>query len=365
MIARATTKKRRVGSGVDKRKKQQRNWEKRERIRIARQDAKSGAQKQKTSGASDTSSGVTASATSLSKSASARRREKRKRAAIQSSQTPPTAMHPAAAATASSAAASSAASAHLLPLSPPPSHSPPAFSPPSWQLLYDPDAIDAQLRPMLCEKVLGIDVEWRPTFVSGQPPNRVALVQVSSSTRCVLVPVRHLRRVPPCLAQLLASEQIWKVGCGVGEDARKLEQDYKLECRSTLEIGEVRKLEPKPKRKSAKPAEPEPRSRASNPSANASDPSRTSSLTSTVDRHCTLVPSRSQVAMRLQYAEGVCFPALAVDERVRPGLAGLALACGYQLSKPKSISRSNWERRPLTPQQQRSARHRPHTQARV
>jgi hypothetical protein len=92
---------------------------------------------------------------------------------------------------------------------------------------------------------------------------------------------------------------VWKVGCGVAEDALKLQSDCGLSCHPILEIG--------------------------------------------------------RVATRLQTCEGFVFPALSPGEKVRPGLAGLALACGYELTKPKSVSRSNWERRPLTAQQQRYA----------
>ena len=175
----------------------------------------------------------------------------------------------------------------------------PTFSPPPWELRYDVDGIETQLRALLGEPVLGVDIEWRPTFVSGAPPNRVALVQLSSRTRCVLVPVRHLPRLPPSLSTLLGDARVWKVGCGVAEDARKLLADCGLACAPTLEIGAVGK--------------------------------------------------------RLQAAEGLAFPALPPDEAVRPGLAGLCRACGQELAKPKSVTRSNWERRPLTPQQQRYA----------
>ena len=175
----------------------------------------------------------------------------------------------------------------------------PAFAPPKWSLLYKAHEIEAQLQPLMGETVLGIDIEWKPNFRPGRAENRVALLQLASATRCVLVPIKHLPALPPSLATLLGSPHIWKVGCGVGGDAVKLAADCGLACHATLEIGEV--------------------------------------------------------ATRLQAAEGLTFPALADDERVRPGLAGLSLACGHELAKPKAISRSNWEARPLSARQQQYA----------
>ena len=175
----------------------------------------------------------------------------------------------------------------------------PRFTVPPWELTYNVDQIEQQLQPLLREPLIGLDIEWRPTFISGQNPHRVALIQLSSFTTCVLVPVKHLFRLPPSLERLLGSHSIWKVGCGVTEDARKLQLDLGVTCHATLEIGEVATL--------------------------------------------------------LQGCAGLVFPSLADDEKVRPGLRGLALACGYDLAKPKSVTRSNWERRPLTAAQQRYA----------
>lgn len=153
---------------------------------------------------------------------------------------------------------------------------------------------------MLQESAVGLDIEWRPTFVAGRAPNPVALLQLSTRSRVVLIPVHHLRKpLPPSLAMLLSSPTVWKLGCGVGEDATKLLRDCGLSCSPTLEVGDV--------------------------------------------------------ALRLQHEERVAFPHLPEDERLRPGLRGLALACGYDLEKPKRLSRSNWEKRPLTPEQQRYA----------
>lgn len=175
----------------------------------------------------------------------------------------------------------------------------PAFTPPSWDLLYNIDELERRLQPLLGEPAIGVDIEWRPTFVAGKPPNPVALLQLSSMSRCVLIPVRHLRHFPPSLATILSSPRIWKIGCGVEADAKKLLSDCALECTPTFEVGNV--------------------------------------------------------AQRLQRQGQLRFPGLADGEEVRPGLRGLALACGYDLEKPKRLSRSNWEMRPLSAQQQRYA----------
>ena len=197
---------------------------------------------------------------------------------------------------ASDAAASSTASKAL----PRPAALVPAFEPPPWDLLYDANALELRVQPLLSEVAIGIDIEWRPHFVAGRPQNPVALLQLSSRTRCVLVPIKHLRKpLPPSIGQLLASPRVWKLGCGVTDDAKKLLADCGLPCTPTLEVGTV--------------------------------------------------------AVRLEREEGLRFPGLAEGESVRPGLRSLALACGFDLEKPKRLSRSNWERRPLASDQQKYA----------
>ena len=54
----------------------------------------------------------------------------------------------------------------------------PAFEPPSWELLYDPAAVERRVQPLLSEPAIGIDIEWRPTFVAGKGQNPVALLQL-------------------------------------------------------------------------------------------------------------------------------------------------------------------------------------------
>ena len=179
----------------------------------------------------------------------------------------------------------------------------PPFAPPRWELHYDNASIERCVRPLLSEPAIGIDVEWRPNFVAGRGQNPVALLQLCSRTRCVLVPIKHLPRpLPPALGELLRSPRVWKLGVGVSEDAQKLLHDCKLQCEPTLEVGEL--------------------------------------------------------ALRLHNEENLQFPSLAASGQGlgnQPGLARLAFACGFDLQKPKKLSRSNWEVRPLSDAQQRYA----------
>lgn len=185
----------------------------------------------------------------------------------------------------------------------------PAFAPPQWEILQQAHELERKIQPLLHEPAIGLDIEWRPTFVAGQPRNKVALLQLSSMNRCMLLPLRHMKTLPKSLSTLLSSPRVYKVGCGVAEDASKLLEDYGLNCSPTLEIG---------------------------------------------DAAVRLQRSASEGGVE-GGGPGLSFPALPEGEVVRPGLKSLALACGYELSKPKKVTRSNWESPRLTPQQQKYA----------
>lgn len=168
-----------------------------------------------------------------------------------------------------------------------------------WVLAYDAQTLRATLKRMLNEPVLGLDVEWRPSYQKGAPENKIALIQLSSPTLCVLVPTTRAPRLLPELVAILASPHIYKCGCGIEEDARKLRRDFKVEVAAILDVGIA--------------------------------------------------------GAGLQQAGQLSFPHLDPDESVSIGLKALASACGKTLNKSKSIACSNWERRPLSMQQQQYA----------
>ena len=84
-----------------------------------------------------------------------------------------------------------------------------------------------------------LDVEWRPTFRAGAARNPVALVQVSSATACVLVPVAHLGGLPPRLRALLEDAAVWKCGCGVTDDAALMLSDWGVQLASLFDMARV------------------------------------------------------------------------------------------------------------------------------
>ena len=56
--------------------------------------------------------------------------------------------------------------------------------------------------------------EGVPTPTPYYNSKRAALVQLATPSVVVLVPLRHLRALPPALTHLLADPAVWKVGCG-------------------------------------------------------------------------------------------------------------------------------------------------------
>ena len=179
--------------------------------------------------------------------------------------------------------------------------SPPVpFELPRWVLSYDKATLEQTISShFLRERAVGLDIEWRPTFVRGEPQNRTALIQVSTPNMCVLVPVRHLCILPPALVELLGARHIWKLGVGISADAERLRTDLGVQVASVFDV--------------------------------------------------------AGAALRLQRVGGVRFPGLPADARVGAGLKAIAAACGAPLSKSKKVALSNWELRPLSAKQQRYA----------
>ena len=94
-----------------------------------------------------------------------------------------------------------------------------------WRARIDaePDARDSTPSLLL----LGFDVEWRPNYVKGAVPNKVALVQLAEpGGEVVLTRLARAKTLHPAIVDLITHARVVLVGVGVKEDVKKLTRDF-------------------------------------------------------------------------------------------------------------------------------------------
>ncbi|KZV69564.1 ribonuclease H-like protein [Peniophora sp. CONT] len=80
---------------------------------------------------------------------------------------------------------------------------------------------------------LGFDLEWES---EGGVPRRVALVQLSVMHVVVLIQVSAMRAFPAQLKGILEDPQVPKLGVGVLDDARRLNQDFGIRTHNLIDL---------------------------------------------------------------------------------------------------------------------------------
>ncbi|KAK4412791.1 hypothetical protein Salat_2926300 [Sesamum alatum] len=84
-------------------------------------------------------------------------------------------------------------------------------------------------RRRLHRLIIGLDVEWRPSFNRYQQ-NPVATLQLCVGRRCLIYQIIHSHDgIPQSLVEFLANEDYTFVGVNIDSDLEKLETDYELE----------------------------------------------------------------------------------------------------------------------------------------
>ncbi|KAG8064164.1 hypothetical protein GUJ93_ZPchr0004g38420 [Zizania palustris] len=106
--------------------------------------------------------------------------------------------------------------------------------------------------PRECEgKVsLGFDLEWRPFPRRGDPPCKVAVMQLCmEKTHCYVMHIFH-SGVPSILKSLLEDSSSIKVGIWIDNDARKMLNDYDVHVQPLMDLSYLAnaKLDRPPKR---------------------------------------------------------------------------------------------------------------------
>ncbi|VAH39505.1 unnamed protein product [Triticum turgidum subsp. durum] len=82
--------------------------------------------------------------------------------------------------------------------------------------------------------IVGLDVEWRPSF--GPAHNRVALLQLCVGRRCLVFQLLHADYIPRALESFLADRDFRFVGVGVQDDANRLSNDHGLVVNNTVDL---------------------------------------------------------------------------------------------------------------------------------
>ncbi|XP_047073458.1 Werner Syndrome-like exonuclease [Lolium rigidum] len=82
--------------------------------------------------------------------------------------------------------------------------------------------------------IVGLDVEWRPSFSRVQNP--VALLQLCVGRRCLIFQLIHADYIPSDLAMFLADPGIRFVGVRLQRDANLLSKDYRLQLANTIDL---------------------------------------------------------------------------------------------------------------------------------
>ena len=101
------------------------------------------------------------------------------------------------------------------------------------------------------EKVVGVDIEWRPSWSEKQ--SKTALLQLSKATSALLFQMIYADKLPDSIHELIASTKIIKTGFGVLEDLKKLNTDYGLSYGALVDVGYLaRRLVKSPTRGMAK-----------------------------------------------------------------------------------------------------------------
>ncbi|GMH11339.1 hypothetical protein Nepgr_013180 [Nepenthes gracilis] len=85
-------------------------------------------------------------------------------------------------------------------------------------------------------KVVGIDCEWKPNYVKGSKPNKVSIMQIATEKMAFIFDlIRLYNEIPEvldsCLARILHSSSILKLGYNFQCDIQQLAQSYdELKC---------------------------------------------------------------------------------------------------------------------------------------
>lgn len=107
------------------------------------------------------------------------------------------------------------------------------------QIIRSKAALQAALREIQAERLLGFDTETKPSFRRGES-HPVALMQLATADCVYLVMLTELG-VPPELVSLLQNPDIVKAGVGLADDMQKLHERVDFTPRGFVDLSDSAK----------------------------------------------------------------------------------------------------------------------------
>lgn len=87
--------------------------------------------------------------------------------------------------------------------------------------------------------VIGLDIEWKPTFKKGVTPSKAAVLQICADAACCHVMHIIHSGFPQNLKSLLGDPRSLKVGVGIAGDARKVSNDHNVSVVSLEDLSRL------------------------------------------------------------------------------------------------------------------------------
>lgn len=89
------------------------------------------------------------------------------------------------------------------------------------------------------QAILGLDIEWRPTFRKGVPPGKAAVMQICGDpSHCYVMHIIH-SGIPQNLRSLLEDPTSIKVGVGIGNDSVKVFKDHNVSIKDLADLSNL------------------------------------------------------------------------------------------------------------------------------
>lgn len=109
-------------------------------------------------------------------------------------------------------------------------------------VVEDEAGMEAAYACLSQQRILGFDTETRPSFTA-KHVNKMALLQLSTDSRCFLIRINKLQKLSKRIVSLLEDKDIVKVGVAVVGDIHGLNKVQKVNAKGFVELqDEVKKF---------------------------------------------------------------------------------------------------------------------------